>query len=256
MNKILATMILGGLTLSSSQAYNLLQLDIAGGTWVNNSDLNEQSTEITANSFTLQALLDYSKTKLPPLGGYYISAAILPTNTRLQENFGSFSITLNGNTQVFNAQNMVYGTPPVDSLDVDYSEGLMDPNFNDPHDLPGHGVFETSYAQVGFTFSTSNRTTPYDSGGNGANLVDDPTNTAQMLYQEFVIDISNLADGFDIHFDLYHVNASGKLDAKAPFSHDANGGNPPNEVPEGGSTLVLLSAGLFGLAFARRRFAN
>ena len=85
-----------------------------------------------------------------------------------------------------------------------------------------------------------------------------------MLAHEFAVDSSLLADGYELHFDLYSTDVVTKctthrnntvchddtvIDQFAPFSHDAGTGG---KVPEPGS-MVLMGAGLLGLALWDRR---
>lgn len=227
MKKLLLTSLLGLLFVNEGWSLPLLQLDIQGGTYVGGTD---QTTYANGTSFTLYALLNNPNST--QLGNqYFISAAILPNpGNPTPANFGSFSI--NGVTYSA-ASGMQYGNPPLDTTS---------------QDLPSHGIFSTWYAEVGFTFSATNTLNAY-------NVQSDPYDpesrfslTGTMIYQAFNIDISGLAPGYSVHFDLYDP---GSPIVKAPFSHDAQSGEGHN-VPDGGVTLILLGTGLIGLRSFRK----
>ena len=68
-----------------------------------------------------------------------------------------------------------------------------------------------------------------------------------MYWMAFSLDLSGLAPGYSLHFDLYDeiVRSNGDIDRSdfAPFSHDAQGSR---QIPEA-SSLLVLGAGLVGL---------
>ena len=106
---------------------------------------------------------------------------------------------------------------------------------------------------VGFYFANANRTTPY-------NVRDQPTVDPQsqiaaggtMTYKRFDVDVSGLAAGFSVHFDLYDPKYKNTI--FAPFSHDAQSGG--GSVPDGGATAALFVCGLCSLGLLKNRFAT
>jgi hypothetical protein len=71
------------------------------------------------------------------------------------------------------------------------------------------------------------------------------------LYNAFNVDISGLAAGYSLHFDLYDRDL--KRSVFAPFSHDAQSGSTV-PVPDGGTTVALLGGAICALGAFRRRF--
>jgi hypothetical protein len=61
---------------------------------------------------------------------------------------------------------------------------------------------------------------------------------------------------YSVHFDLYSYDDAGnKIDYFAPFSHDAQSGGHGlivHNVPDGGTTLLLLGAAMTCLGIGRR----
>jgi hypothetical protein len=231
--KMCISALLGIFALSATNvmAIPLLQLDIFGGSY------NSSTETVVSNGdvFTLYAYLD-SKNN-PSLNGYFLSAALTPQVGSAGGMLGSFKV--DGN--VINAtSDMIYGTPP-----IDVAENNLD--------LASHDIFDTYYREFAFNFDSNNTAAAANSEDNPG---DGPQAGTGMYYQAFSIDTSSLADGYEIHFDLYNIttNKKGKLtvDKFAPFSHDAEslGGGTP--VPEP-STILLFGAGLAGLAGVSRK---
>lgn len=228
---LLATALLAS---QSVFALPTLQLDALGGYY----DSSSEDSVSSASSFSLRALLcdqssngDCRNVTPDTYTGYFISIAIERDDGASvggDTNFGSFSF---GGT-TFNSGNTFYGIPP---------QGPED-------DLARHGIYPTAFGQFGFSFNPSQTMGGYDVVDCAPELNAGCNTTGSVFYRDFAVDLAGLLDGFDLHFDLYHVNASGDIDRFAPFSHDAS---TTTQVPEPGS-LMLLTAGLLGLVATRR----
>lgn len=231
---ILAGLAISAVTLSV-HAVPTLQLDIVGGEYDNTSE----TVVTTSNQFSLVAY-GGGGNNFDLNDDYYISIALTPQTGPDLVDFGSFSFA--GNT--YDMYDMVYGVPPIENTN------FLQPS--DGGDLGQHGVYPTLYAEYGFNFSsaqTSGLVNTQDVTGS------DPTSNTgnDLFYMLFNVDISNLLDGFELHFDLYNsvVKRGGDIDADdfAPFSHDAG---TVADVPEP-APLMLLGLGMLVLALASRR---
>ena len=218
--------------LSANVAFALpsLQLDIAGGSY----DSATETIVSSGDPFTVYALLDPAT--LSGGGTFYLSAAIMPKTS--VGAFGSFVV--NGTT--YSAGNMIYGNPP--SLAIHNSD-----------ELASHGIFDTYYAEIAFTFDADSKALAYNAQDNPGSFAADADGS--LLYQAFNIDMSGLAENYNVHFDLYNLRVDKKgnveVDQFAPFSHDAQGGT---QVPDAGASVALLGVALLGLEGFRRRFAR
>ncbi|MDG9666855.1 choice-of-anchor N protein [Hahella sp. CR1] len=219
--------------LASTGAFALpaLQIGIEDGTY----DMASEDSVTSATAFTLYALAD---TGIVDAGlfDFRLSIAVTP---KLSTPTDLGSIVVNGIT-IDITDDMTYGTPPVEVV-------------SSSADLPGHGIYDTYYYEVDFSFDTGNKATPY-------NVQDDPDGFAlyggsgdYLYYNAFDFDVSGFT-GTGLHFDLYAFDFDLKkpIVAFAPFSHD--GSYNRREVPEP-ETLALFGVALAGLLVFRRRQA-
>lgn len=230
----IALVLVGVLSAQSIVALPTLQLDVVGGTYVAGTD--EDTTISAGPIFDLEALVQASYLNADPNRVYFLAAAIIPkTSVPLETDFGSF--TINGVT--YDATHgMVWGRPPVDGE-------------QHPGELAPHGIYDTHYAEVAFTFSGSDLIGAY-------NAETGETVPGLLNRQTFDVDVTGLAAGYQVHFDLYNTEFIRKkklnlevINDFAPFSHDAQSG-PGIRVPDAGSTLVLLGMALAVFGGAHR----
>jgi hypothetical protein len=221
-NKTQALAVVLGLTaVHNASAINKLQLDSEDGVY----DSGSETTVSTADVFDLYAL------GKAPSGTYFLSAAITPNpGESAGSDFGSFKI---GGT-TYSSATMTFGTPPVQTIDK--------------NELPSHGIFPTWFAEQTFTFGAD--TVP------AYNVQDGATGPGVLNIQTFGIDLTELTDGYSVHFDLYNIVTDNRgktsIGDFAPFSHDAQG-TPGTNVPDGGATAVLLGLGVLSLSMFRRK---
>ena len=258
--------LLAGLLMNSVSAFAIptLQLDIDGGTY----DPVTQTIIKTGTSFDVYAYgIQPNGNNAPDITGiqYYLSAALTGPSGQVPEgnvNLGSFTYDLGlGSTTVNVTTDMVFGTPPLDTFLQAFDNG----------DLSTHGIFPTYFTQIALpNFNTNLQTTPYDTSLISAGHTIALSGTG-MFYQKANFDLTNLAAGYDLHWDLYSASlvtcnnnpncnpTDVDVNDFAPFSHDAEStrnGEPPTppnpNVPE--PTVVwMLGLGLLGLAGYKRR---
>ena len=230
-----------------------LQLDIVGGTYDEDTmtiiapagDVIELIALFTPNDNPTQAEIDAMLE-----GWFYLSSTLSGVSDEAGD-FGSFSI--DGGDPVNATGDMVFGVPPL--------EILLGDQGHDAQDLSKHGIFEAWFYELDFQFDSANTAVTYNSQDIPGGLV--PSANGETFFQTFTIDTSNLAEGEQLHFDLYTTDLDGPVllaqpsnnDVDrvlfAPFSHDAE----TNRVP-GPATLWLLAAGFLGVGLARRRRAR
>lgn len=223
MKRILISLMAMGCLLCAGPVFAVptLQLDISDGVY----DTASQSVFSTNKEFTLYALLDPGA--LASTGDFYISAAITPKVSGSSD-LGTFRFA---GASYNVTDDMNFGTPSLGGVS-----------------LPEHGIFDTYYKQFAFSFVPELTSVKY-------NVEDSPGGFAggdALYYRAFSVDVTGLAEGYELHFDLYGVGDNGKF-IKAPFSHDAQSGGIP--VPEP-STLLLFGAGMVGVSVYYRKRGN
>jgi len=213
-----------------------LQLDANPATYLS---APEESIFATEAEFTLYALVNSEASEYDPASTFYLSAALVPNPGEPPgPDLGSYDF--DGST--FNVVGtMEYGTPPIEV-------------YLETHDLPSHGIYETYYHEYSFTIPETSEAVLYDSQitqGGPTNLTPGPDDKI-VLYKAFDVDVSGLASGYVMHFDLYTygLNKQGILaiDNFAPFSHDLV------TIPTPGAVVLgMLGLGVAGLKL--RKFA-
>ena len=225
MKRLAVIGILAAATSLQVLAVPTLQLDIDNGTYVGGS---EDSTMTSRDVFKLQALMTDGNIGRT----YYISIALTPMTPRPGGSFGS--IVFNGQTIDVTAD-MVYGTPPLDSM---------------VQNLPGHDIYPTYYKEIAFKFDANQIVQTY-------NVEDGVIMANQTSYiRNFDVDISGLDRSKEVHFDLYtfYVNRNKRVVRDfAPLSHDAG---TARNVPDAGSTFALFGLAIATLGFVRRRMSR
>ena len=211
----------------------VLSLDVKSGTY----DSGSETIIASGNPFTLYALGNTMQGKVS--GTYYIAAAIVPqTVNPPATDFGSFKV--NGIT--YSAANMSYGNPP-----ASISEKSLD--------LQSHGIYDTHYVEIAFNFDATRTAALYNSGEHPGGLVED--SSGAMIFEDFDVDVTGLAAGYQVHFDLYNLGRDkrGNTIVKdfAPFSKDAQSGLT---VADTSSTMILLGMAMLAVEGMRRRFGR
>lgn len=186
----------------SVNAVPLLQLDIPIGDY----DHNTQDSVVSDTQYGLTAILNEKYLNNPINGSltdsFYLSFALVSEFISGSGDYGSF--TVNGNEIAVTAD-MIWGTPP-----------------SEDDDIAGHGIYDTWYYQYLFNFSNAEYELLYDAEW------DTYPGDQYGYFMTFDVDVSNLANGIDLHHDLYNLDGT----LFAPMSHDAqyvyNSAPPPS----------------------------
>lgn len=272
-----ATIVSSSLGLATSaHAIPTLQLGIENGTYDNST----HTILASGNPFNLFAYLipDTSNTLSDT---YRLSIALVPKTGPGGSTLGSFTIDPGtGPIKIINVTaDMTYGVPPLETVATQSS---------DPGDLSDHGIFDTFFYELAFTFAAANQSAQFNTQDYPARNPSNYPGTG-MYFHKFVVDTASLDPSVVLHFDLYNTkictgngqgNGNGRgnkngqgngnsggqcqvagdvdISQFAPFSHDAQSivppspPPPPEDVPEPG-ILWLLASGLLGLRFWARR---
>lgn len=228
-------------------ALQLGVLDTTGGTNGISYDTVTETTLTSEDLFTVLAFGDQGNPNFHLDDTHMLSVAITPKAGPDPVSYGSFRYKLPGDSDfrtpvnVGNTTDMNYGTPPVDTLYPD---------------LGSHGIYDTFYIEIPFTFDSSMIVSEFDVENGMQPLMLD---TSGMYYFPFEFDTSALAADVELHFDLYNTVAitrpSGSTDYAtlfAPFSHDAGtlrtpgspGTGQGNGIPVPGTLALFLLGGL------------
>ncbi len=216
-----------------------LQLDVSGGQY----DSSTESIVNTTNEFSLYALANLGDSKLKGASLFHLAVAITPKQdfspTGLPK-FGSFTID---------------GKEYSDARPGDFGYGT--PSANGAF-LQEHGIYPTYFFQLSFN-SFAGKATAYNTEDSPGAFSANPLGA--LSYKEFLVDVSEMNQGYELHFDLFTATTVGKKKqvhvqlVKAPFSHDVSS-IAPVPCPEGGSTLASLALALGTVGFFHRKFAR
>ena len=189
---------------------------------------DEESIVTTSSVFTLYALVNSEAPEATSdpfeLETYYLSAAIVPDPGYSNPGPDLGSYVFDGSTLSV-VGDMMYGTPPIE-------EHLKQ------NGLPSHGIYKTYFDEYSFMLNLDNKATLYNSMVTPGGPTDNPLGT--LYYRAFEVDVSGLASGYVMHFDLYTLG-SPYVDKFAPISHDVTTPVPAAVI------LGILGLGVVGL---------
>ncbi len=179
----------------SAYAIPSLQLDVTPGfynTAAGSGGMPTKETIVaTGDSFTLSAYMTPDgRNSLDQK--YYISAALIPSPGNQGINPSGDYGTFQFGGVTIDTSSMLYGYPPIENLTSGTSVGW------DCGDLPKHSIFPTYFTEIMFNFE----------GGDVPSLNTQTGEPAAgtMFAENFDVDVSNILEGYAIHFDLYNEN--------------------------------------------------
>lgn len=242
MKKLLASLVVAGLSMGSAWAVPVLQLYVEGATYDSDSE-----SWVTSGQNTIR-LWAIGNTDFK--GTIYDVKLAVAFDKQFEDTFSiSVSPTTVGGSGTYGVftDTTTPQAPTTDGV-IHYVSNDDLPKLTGGATLPPHGVYaddDTAWTEYKLGNFTENST------GIADFISSLPTSiTADGQINAYDITF-NGADA--VHFDLYdNVIAGTKVKAKfAPFSHDAEGGGG-NEVPDGGTTAVLLGLGFLGIVSFRK----
>lgn len=237
----------------TTYAVPTLQLDILGGVYIGPP---EETIVTGADAFTVHAFATPGNVSEDDLKAetYFLSIAIRP-KTSASASLGSFTVqgpgtiendgaslidgsSISSGQTIMVTGDMIFGLPPIGAT----ANPLLGP----------HDVFETFFLEIEFEFIASDIADIRNTQDNPGEPLGTGSVDSFSFFAAFDVDMTNLSDDVDLHFDLYSMKVKRNevitLDDFAPFSHDAE-----SVIPEPASLVVWGLLALVGLCVGCRR---